>query len=80
MHTMTAEEFGLWQYEYSVRPWGEIRADMMGGIVASTVANVNRGKDTEPFSAYDFMPKYGRKAKEAEPEKEDSPGEFFNKF
>jgi len=80
MHTMTAEEFGLWQYEYRTRPWGEIRNDMMGGIIASTVANVNRGKDTEPFSAYDFIPKYGKKVQEEQPQVETQPAEFFKQF
>jgi len=77
---MTAEEFGLWQHEYSIRPWGDIRNDMVGGIIASTVANVNRHKDSEPFKAYDFMPKYGHQDSEEQEAAESSPAEFFKQF
>jgi hypothetical protein len=77
---MTAEEFGLWQYEYSTRPWGDIRNDMMGSIIASTVANVNRRPEAEPFNAYDFLPKYGKKVQEEQTQVEDQPAEFFKQF
>jgi hypothetical protein len=35
----------------------EERAFLRAGIVASVIANCNRGKDTEPFTPQDFMPK-----------------------
>ncbi len=41
-----------------VDPWGEWRADLRAGIVASTIANVNRGKKDKAFSAQDFMPDF----------------------
>ena len=53
---MSAEEFGMWQAAYSAEPWGEARIDLAGGIVAATVANCNRGKDTRAYVPFDFMP------------------------
>jgi len=41
------------------------RNDLRAGIVASVIANVNRGEKTKPFSPKDFMPCYG----DEEPEK-----------
>jgi hypothetical protein len=78
MHTMTAEEFGLWQQSYLQDPWGEERADLRAGIIAATIANVHRGKDTEPYKAADFKPNYS-KPKPAETS-EESPEQFFDKF
>lgn len=53
---MTAEEYGWWLAEYSQRPWGEIRTDTGFGIVAATLANVNRSGNRPPYKATDFMP------------------------
>ncbi len=39
-----------------IEPWGEWRADLRAGIIASVIANVNRGKKTKAFLAKDFMP------------------------
>ena len=39
-----------------IDPWDESRADLRAGIVASVVANVNRGKKTKAFAPRDFMP------------------------
>jgi hypothetical protein len=54
---------------YSVEPWGPERADLNAGIIASTLANVHRDskRRPEPFTAAEFMPKYGP---EPEPEEE----------
>ena len=64
---ITSYEISEWMAEYSIEPFGEIRGDLQAGIVASTVANVNRDPDKrrEPFSPHDFMPKW----EEAEAEK-----------
>ena len=40
-------------------PYGEERADLRAGIVASTIANVNRGKGVRAFKPSDFMPQFG---------------------
>ena len=53
-------ELGTWAALYEMEPWGEKRADMRAGIIASTLANVNRGKSSEPFSPSDFMPRFDR--------------------
>lgn len=39
-----------------VEPFGEQRADLRSGIIASTVANVNRGRRQKAFQPTDFMP------------------------
>ncbi len=39
-----------------IDPWDQGRADLRAGIIASTIANVNRGKRSKSFSAKDFMP------------------------
>jgi hypothetical protein len=57
--SMTAEEFGLWQALYRQDPWGETRADLRAGIVASTIANyagMTRAKHAEPAKPADYMP------------------------
>jgi hypothetical protein len=37
-------EFQEWCLYYQIEPWGEDRADLRAGIVASTLANVYAGK------------------------------------
>lgn len=39
-----------------IDPWDEKRADLRAGVVASVIANVNRGKKTKAFTPLDFMP------------------------
>ena len=58
-----ADRVTVWQLrrwaEYAeVEPWGESRADFRAGIIASTVANVNRGRGVRPFKPGDFMPRF----------------------
>lgn len=65
---MSASQLAEWREFYGVEPWGEDRADLRAGIVASTVANCNRAKDSEPFTPADFMPYVER---EPEPEMTD---------
>jgi hypothetical protein len=54
---MGYEEFLGWQDYYAEEPFGEWRADVRSGVVASVVANVNRDdkKRPEPYTAADFM-------------------------
>jgi hypothetical protein len=44
-----------------VEPFGEERGDLRAGIVAATVANANRGKNSKPYAPGDFMPKFAEK-------------------
>lgn len=55
---MTWEQFSGWMRYYQEEPFGEERADLRSGIVASVIANVNRDdkKKPKPFKPSDFMP------------------------
>lgn len=41
---------------YQIEPFGVEQDFLQSGIVASTIANVNRGKNTQPFKPSDFVP------------------------
>ena len=58
---------------YGLAPFGEERADLRAGIVASTVANANRDatRRAQAFEPSDFMPQFGRREEEDEGEGED---------
>jgi len=51
-----SRELAEWVAYNSIDPIGNFRSDLQSGIIASTIANVNRGKHTSPFSPQDFMP------------------------
>jgi hypothetical protein len=70
---MTAEEFGEWMAFYGQQPFGISGAWFQTGVVASTIANVNRGANSPALSAADFMPR----RREDEAVKEKDPTEFF---
>lgn len=53
---MSAAEFDEWRAFYRLEPFGEWRADHRAGLIAATMFNMNRGKDTEARSVLDFMP------------------------
>ena len=57
---MDSRELAEWAAYYSVEPFGEERDDLRAGIVASVIANVNRGKSSKAYSPQDFMP-YAKK-------------------
>jgi hypothetical protein len=56
----TSRELSEWMVYYELEPFGEERGDLRAGIVASTVANVNRDpkKQKKPYSPQDFLPKF----------------------
>ena len=56
----TSRELTEWMAYYQMEPFGPERGDLQAGIVAATVANVNRDakKQKRPYSAQDFMPKF----------------------
>lgn len=64
---MSESELALWAEFYQVEPWGEARADLRSGIIASTVANGYARKGTKPS---DFMP-FLQKPKPAEMSEDD---------
>ncbi len=56
---LSYREFLDWCVYYEVEPWGETRADLRAGIVASTIANYagkQRSDGAEPAIPTDFMP------------------------
>lgn len=62
---MTSRELLEWQVYYGIEPFGEERADLRAGIIASTIANCQGRKKGKPaFKPVDFMPY----AKQATPE------------
>jgi hypothetical protein len=64
---MTAPELREWQEYYDLEPFGEERADLRMGILASLIANVNRSsKSSKTYTAKDFMPRFGREKATAE--------------
>ena len=58
LHGIESKELAEWQAYYNLEPWGEERADLRAGIVASTIANVFRGKGSPPKKPKDFMPDF----------------------
>lgn len=60
-------EFVAWQAYSLLEPFGEERADLRAGIVAATLANVNRGRQTPPYRPRDFMPTFRPRPREPEP-------------
>lgn len=61
---MTPQHLGEWLAYYRLDPWGDGRADLRAGIVASVIANANRDskRKAEPFQPRDFMPRFDRDA------------------
>ena len=51
-----SDEFTEWVAYYQLEPFGDYRGDYRSGVVASTLANVHRGKDARAFTPEDFMP------------------------
>ena len=60
-----SRELSEWMAYYELNPFGSVRNDLQAGIVASTIANVNRGKNDKSFTPSDFMP-YMEKPQQSE--------------
>lgn len=61
LHEISWRQLKLWMEYAELEPFGEERADLRAGIVASMIANVNRDpRKGKPFQPSDFMPKFGR--------------------
>jgi len=76
----TSAELTEWAVFYEMEPFGPERGDLQAGIVAATVANVNRDakKQKKPYSAQDFMPRFENGA--GEPKAAKSPQELQQKW
>lgn len=72
---ITSAELTEWMAFAELEPFGEERADLRAGIVASTVAEVNRNpkKRKQPFTPQDFLPTF--KGGAGPDEKEEGEGE-----
>jgi hypothetical protein len=55
MRGMTAAELSELRMFHDHEPLGELRADARAGMIAATLANVHRSKDSEPYHPIDFM-------------------------
>lgn len=65
LERMSSSELSEWMAFFSIEgPTGEERADWRAGMVASTIANVNRDskRQKRPYKPEDFMPKYEQQA------------------
>jgi len=57
---ISSHELSEWMAYEQVQPFGDARADVHAGIVAATIANVNRDpkRQKKPFRPQDFMPRW----------------------
>lgn len=55
---ISADDLMEWVAYNEIEPFGEARADLRAGIVASTIANVNRPKNSRALRPGDFMPDF----------------------
>ena len=58
---ISSRELTEWALYAEMEPFGETRADLRAGIVASTMANLYRQKGSKALTPADFMPKFGPK-------------------
>ena len=57
---MSSAEFTDWVAYAQIEPFGQVRADLRAGLVASVIAEVYRDPKhrPEPFTPADFMPAF----------------------
>jgi hypothetical protein len=55
---ITSRQFAEWMAYAQLEPFGEERDDLRMGIVASTIANANRGKGQKAYKPTDFIPDF----------------------
>lgn len=55
---MSSRLFLEWIAYDRVEPFGPWRDDIRAGVVASTIANVNRSKKTDAYTPNDFIPEF----------------------
>jgi Protein of unknown function (DUF4035) len=52
---MPSRHFAEWQAYYRMEPFGAWRDNYHAALIASTIANVNRGANTQPIQPSIFM-------------------------
>jgi hypothetical protein len=63
---ISSEELSEWMAYYQLEPFGDERADWRSGMMAATMANLQRSKNRAPYKPEDFMPQYDRPEQEWE--------------
>lgn len=56
-----SREFGEWMARERMEPRGRERGDIQAALIASVIANVNRGKRSRPFKIKDFVLRWQRR-------------------
>lgn len=64
MSVLSSRQLSEWMAYDRLEPFGEERADLRAGVVASVIANVNRGKKGKAYSPQDFTLKFGEQEAE----------------
>ena len=77
---MSGRDVAEWQAFYNLELRGEDRADWRAGLIASMIANVNRSKDTDPYSPADFIPKWADRANDILEDGEDDSDEVSEDY
>lgn len=62
---MTSRDIAEAMAYQRIDPHDQTRGDLRAGIIASTVANVHRGRNSKSFSPKDFMPQFGKPKRDA---------------
>ena len=55
---LSSRQLAEWMAYFRLEPFGERRADLRAGIIASTVANAHRARESRPYRPQDFMPDF----------------------
>lgn len=53
---LSSRQIAEWMAYYNIEPFGEHPAYWRAGVIAATIANVNRGKRSRVVKPEDFMP------------------------
>ena len=69
MARCNSRQYAEWQAEYQLDPWGDERADLRAGIIACTIAHVNRAQG-KAFKPSDFMPEFDKRPKQRQTQAE----------
>ena len=64
---MSSREFAEWLAFAGLEPLGDARGDLQAAIIAATVANMLRGKDSKAVGIEDMLPRFDE-AEEADEE------------
>ena len=63
---MSSREFAEWLAFAGLEPLGDARGDLQAAIIAATVANMLRGKDSKAVGIEDMLPRFDEAPVEAE--------------